>query len=65
MHAGDNRVKRARLQALRREFDWLTMKESEGVNEMSALGSKTEDITVVEKLLWAVLDKILPIVGTY
>jgi hypothetical protein len=65
MHAGDNRVKKARVQALRREFDWMSMNESEGVgefalkltsmvNEMRALGSKIQDITVVEKLLRAV-----------
>ena len=75
MHAGDDRVKKARVQALRREFDWLCMKDAEGVgefalkltsmvNEMRALGSKIEDITVVEKLLQAVPDKFLPIVGT-
>ena len=33
MHAGDERVKKARVQALRREFDWLSMKESEGVGD--------------------------------
>ena len=60
MHAGDDRVKKARVQALRREFERMSMKESEGVgefalkltslvNEMRALGSKMEDITVVEK----------------
>jgi hypothetical protein len=75
MHAGDNRVKKARVQALRREFDWMSMKEDEGVgefalkltsmvNEMRALGSKIEDTTVVEKLLRAVPDKFLTIVGT-
>jgi hypothetical protein len=75
MHVGDSRVKKARVQALRREFDWLSMNESEGVgefalkltsmvNEMRALGSKIQDITVVEKLLRAVPDKFLPIVGT-
>ena len=53
MHAGDDRVKKARVQALRREFDWLSMKESEVVGEfalkltsmvnvMRALGSKIE-----------------------
>ena len=35
MHAGDDRVKKARVQALRREFDWLSMKESEGVGEFA------------------------------
>lgn len=75
MHAGDNRVKKARVQALRREFDWMTMNESEGVgefaikltsmvNEMRALESKIVDVTVVAKLLRAVPDKFLPIVGT-
>jgi hypothetical protein len=75
MHVGDSRVKKARVQALRREFDWLSMNESEGVgefalkltsmvNEMRALGSKIQYITVVEKLLRAVPDKFLPIVGT-
>ncbi|KAE8777606.1 hypothetical protein D1007_49577 [Hordeum vulgare] len=34
------------------------------VNEMRALGSNIEDIAVVEKLLQAVPDKFLPIVGT-
>ena len=75
MHAGDDRVKKARVQALRREFERMSMKESEGVgefamkltslvNEMRAHGSKMEDIVVVEKLLRAVPDKFLPIVGT-
>lgn len=75
MHAGDDRVKKARVQALRREFERMSMKASEGVgefalkltslvNEMRALGSKMEDIAVVEKLLRAVPDKFLPIVGT-
>ncbi|XBI41309.1 hypothetical protein VPH35_125782 [Triticum aestivum] len=53
----------------------MSMKKSEGVgefalkltslvNEMRALGSKMEDIAVVEKLLRAVPDKFLPIVVT-
>ena len=75
MHAGDDRVKKARVQALRREFEKMSMKQSEGVgefvlkltslvSEMRALGSKLEDIAVVEKLLRAIPDKFLPIVGT-
>jgi hypothetical protein len=75
MHVGDNRVKKARVQALRRKFDWMSMKEDEGVgeftlkltsmvNEMKALGSKIEDTIVVEKLLRVVPDKLLSIVGT-
>jgi hypothetical protein len=35
MHAGDNCVKKAHVQALRREFDWMSMKEDEGAGEFA------------------------------
>jgi hypothetical protein len=42
----------------------FALKLTSMVNEMRALGSKIEDTTVVEKLLRAVPDKFLMIVGT-
>ncbi|GAU31303.1 hypothetical protein TSUD_315120 [Trifolium subterraneum] len=59
---GSTKVKRAQLQALRREFEILAMKESESVNEyfgrvltianrMTAHGERLEAVTIVEKIL--------------
>ncbi|KAL6607829.1 hypothetical protein ACP70R_040892 [Stipagrostis hirtigluma subsp. patula] len=75
MHIGEDRVKKARVQTLKRELDGLYMGESEKINEFAlkvttivneirTLGTKMEETTVVEKLLHAVPDKFLPIIST-
>ncbi|XP_072150367.1 uncharacterized protein [Setaria viridis] len=75
MHAGEERVKKARVQTLKRRLDGMYMNESENisdfalkvttmVNEIRSLGTKVEDITVVEKLLHSVTDKFGPLIST-
>lgn len=75
MNVGEDRVKKARLQALKRQFDRLYMEDSETiaefspklttmVGEMRSLGAKVKDSAVVEKLFSAVPDKFRHIVGT-
>jgi hypothetical protein len=57
---GNARVKRAQLQALRKDFETLHMKEGETVsdyfartltNKMRFHGEKMSDVTVIEKIL--------------
>jgi len=61
-YQGTTKVRRAQLQALRKEFEILQMKEGEGVdeyfartltiaNKMKMHGEKMDQITVVEKIL--------------
>ncbi|KAK2407959.1 putative mitochondrial protein [Trifolium repens] len=61
-YQGTARVKRAQLQALRKEFEILHMKEGESVNDyfsrtlsiankMRINGDKLEDVAVIEKIL--------------
>lgn len=61
-YQGSTKVKRAQLQALRREFELLGMKESETVdeyfqrtltiaNKMKMHGEKMQEIVIVEKIL--------------
>ncbi|GAU27929.1 hypothetical protein TSUD_160240 [Trifolium subterraneum] len=61
-YQGSSRVKRAQLQALRREFEILAMRENESVNEyfgrvltianrMSGQGERLTQVTIVEKIL--------------
>ena len=61
-YQGTSRVKRAQLQALRKEFEMLQMKGGESVNEyfakilttanqMKMHGEKLEDVTIIEKIL--------------
>lgn len=61
-YQGSTRVKRAQLQALRREFEVLQMKEGEKVNDyfartltiannMKAHGEKVEQVMIIEKIL--------------
>lgn len=75
MRVGEDRVKKARVQVLKRQFDRMYMGDSETimefaqklttlVGEMRILGAMVEDNDVVEKLFAAVPDKFLPIVGT-
>ncbi|XP_034591466.1 uncharacterized protein [Setaria viridis] len=75
MHVGEERVKKARVQTLKRELAGMYMGDSEKindfalkvttiVNEIRSLGTKVEEITVVEKLLHSVLDKFGPLIST-
>ncbi|GAU46070.1 hypothetical protein TSUD_180060 [Trifolium subterraneum] len=61
-YQGSTKVKRAQLQSLRREFEFLAMGESETVNEyfartlsianrMTTQGERMEELVVVEKIL--------------
>ncbi|KAK8604403.1 hypothetical protein V6N13_099346 [Hibiscus sabdariffa] len=72
-HLGSERVKKARVQTLRSEFDALRMKEIETIDEFtgklsamtskfSTLGVALEDSFLVKKLLDSVPDKYFPIV---
>lgn len=72
---GEERVRTARIQTLKAEFESLNMKESEGVDEfavkvsnivstMRALGDMVEESYVVKKLLRAVPSKFLQIAST-
>ncbi|MCI70434.1 retrovirus-related Pol polyprotein from transposon TNT 1-94, partial [Trifolium medium] len=58
-YEGSTKVKRAQLQAMRREFEVLAMKEDESVdeyfsrtlviaNKMTSCGQRMEQVTVVE-----------------
>ncbi|GAU29090.1 hypothetical protein TSUD_58560 [Trifolium subterraneum] len=67
-YQGSNKVKRAQLQALRKDFEVLAMKESESVddyfartlaiaNRMNAFGERLEQVVIVEKVLRSLLPK--------
>ncbi|PNY07765.1 putative copia-type polyprotein [Trifolium pratense] len=67
-YQGTSRVKRAQLQALRKEFEILHMKAGESVNEyfartltianrMRIHGEKMEDVTIIEKILRSMTSK--------
>ena len=67
-YQGTTKVKRAQLQALRKEFEILQMKEGESVSDyfsramviaskMRIHGDKMEDVTVVEKILRSMTTK--------
>ncbi|KHN25123.1 Retrovirus-related Pol polyprotein from transposon TNT 1-94, partial [Glycine soja] len=67
-YQGTSRVKRAQLQALRKEFEILRMKEGESVNDyfawtlaiankMKANGENKGDVAVVEKILRSMTPK--------
>ncbi|KAJ0982161.1 hypothetical protein J5N97_010416 [Dioscorea zingiberensis] len=76
MRVGEDRVKKARLQVLKRQrcivmlmgdsetITEFSQKLTTMVGEMRTLGAVVEDNTIVEKLFAAVPDKFLPIVGT-
>jgi hypothetical protein len=70
MHVGEERVKKARVQTLKMELAGMYMGDSEKindftlkittiVNEIRTLGTKVEENTVDEKLLYSVPDKFL------
>lgn len=67
-YQGNSRVKRAQLQALRKEFEILHMKAGESVDEyfartltianrMRIHGEKMEDVTIIEKILRSMTSK--------
>ena len=71
--SGTARVKRAQLQALRREFEILAMKEGETVdeyfgrtlviaNKMRLHGERMEDVVIVEKILRSMTPKFAYVV---
>jgi uncharacterized protein YkvS len=74
MHVGEERVKKARVQTLKRELDGYTgesekinefaLKVTTIVNEIRSLGMQVEEATVFEKLLCSAPDKFLPLVRT-
>nr|GEV44839.1 hypothetical protein [Tanacetum cinerariifolium] len=75
MFMGADRVKTARIQTLKAEFESLNMKETEGMDEfavkvsnivstMRALGDTVEESYIVKKLLRAIPSKFLQIAST-
>ncbi|CAO2176986.1 unnamed protein product [Urochloa humidicola] len=75
MHVGEERVKKARVQTLKRELAGMYMGDSEKindfalkvttiVNEIRSLGTKVEETTIIEKLLHSVPDKFRPLIST-
>ncbi|CAL2226146.1 unnamed protein product [Prunus armeniaca] len=67
-YQGTTRVKRAQLQALRKEFEMLHMKDEESVNEyfgrtlitankMRIHGERMEDVIIIEKILRSMTPK--------
>ncbi|XP_042411455.1 uncharacterized protein LOC122000991 [Zingiber officinale] len=73
-YLGSDRVKKARVQTLKSEFDALRMKETETIDEFagklsamsskfSTLGATLEDSSLVKKLLDSFPDKFFPIVA--
>ncbi|KAF0895888.1 hypothetical protein E2562_017534 [Oryza meyeriana var. granulata] len=75
MNLGEERVKKARVQTLKRELDGMYMGNSEKindfalkvttiVNEIRSLGTRVEETTVVEKLLHSVPDKFRSLIST-
>eukprot|EP00257_Ricinus_communis_P023106 XP_015583008.1 uncharacterized protein LOC107262319 [Ricinus communis] len=67
-YQGSSRTKRAQLQALRKEFEILQIKDDESVtsyfaktmvmaNKMSFHGEKMKDVIIVEKILWSMASK--------
>nr|TKR75200.1 hypothetical protein D5086_0000287190 [Populus alba] len=75
MRIGEDRVKKARVQVLKRQLYKVHMQDSETINEYSmkltalvgeirSLGAKLEESEVVEKLFSSVPDRFLQIIGT-
>ncbi|KAG8095384.1 hypothetical protein GUJ93_ZPchr0012g20744 [Zizania palustris] len=75
IHIGEERVRNANVQILKRELERMYMEDAETigeyamklttiVNKIRALGTKVEETTVVEKLLHTVPDKFQHIVST-
>ncbi|KAJ4749711.1 hypothetical protein LUZ62_084116, partial [Rhynchospora pubera] len=75
MSIGEDRVKKARAQVLKRQFDRIVMDDSDNilvfsrrftcvVSEIRSLGEELKESIVVEKLFGVVPDRFLPIIGT-
>ncbi|KAJ1700754.1 hypothetical protein LUZ63_000533 [Rhynchospora breviuscula] len=75
MSIGEDRVRKARAQVLKRQFDRLNMSEMTSIGDFSqdlmsiigeirSLGVELKESVVVERLFSAVPDKFLPIIGT-
>lgn len=75
IRVGEDRVKKARVQVLKRQFDRLIMKDSDTVGnfsqiltslvgEICSLGTQIKDSVVVDKLFSVVPDRFIQIVGT-
>ncbi|CAM8994711.1 unnamed protein product [Rhodiola kirilowii] len=75
MHLGADRVKNARVQTLKSEFEVLRMKESDSVddfamklttivNKIRSLGDTMDESYVVRKFLRAMPGRFLPVVST-
>jgi gag-polypeptide of LTR copia-type len=75
MSVGEDRVRKARTQVLKRQFDRIIMEGSTNILEFSqkltsmvgeirSLGVELKDSAVVEKLFSAVPDRFFPIIGT-
>jgi hypothetical protein len=75
MRVGEDRVKKAHVQVLKRQLNKLHMGDLETINEYSmklntlvgeirSLGTKLDDSEVVEKLFSSVTDRFLHIIGT-
>jgi gag-polypeptide of LTR copia-type len=75
MVVGEDRVRKARAQVLKRQFDRMIMSDTTGivdfsqkliatVGEIRSLGVELKDSAVVERLFSVVPDKFLPIVST-
>ncbi|KAJ4814139.1 hypothetical protein LUZ62_026705 [Rhynchospora pubera] len=75
MSIGEDRVRKARAQVLKRQFDRMSMPENLSIGEFSqnlvsivgeirSLGVELKESAVVEMLFSAVPDKFLPIIGT-
>jgi hypothetical protein len=75
MNMGEQRVKKVRVRTLKRVLDGIYMGDSEKinnfalkvttiVNEIRSLGTKVEETTVVEKLLYSVANKFQPLIST-
>ena len=73
---GNTTVKRAQLQALRKDFETLHMKEDETVsdffsrtltiaNKMRFYGEKMSDVSIIEKILRSMTSKFDFVVRTY
>ena len=75
MHLGADRVKEARVQNLKSEFDNLRMRDTEQIDDFAmrlttivskirGLGDKMEEVYIVRKFPRAVPRKFSPVVGT-
>jgi gag-polypeptide of LTR copia-type len=73
MSVGEDRIRKARVRVLKRQFDRIIMSETASdfsqnlmstVGEIRSLGVEVKESIVVEKLFSAVPDKFMSIIGT-